>query len=296
MNDILKNQNSEYSIGKLSAQRYLYSRAKYIFISRLALSVVFAIVGPILIFNFESIKIYVAVFAIFYTVIDFFFLRKVENDYRKQGAIIQELFDTELFMLPWNGIVVGDKPDEENVYAYSQKYKSKNKNLDNLNNWYSNEVSNLNISQACAVCQRTNVWWDVSLRTRLLISLISFIFLLTFLIFIFLCKNSENLFLFIASLLPFYETLLDYAKSQFSSIDKIKKLKTHIEKVLDKIIARSIDDVSLKTDLRIIQDEIFRHRATCLFVPDFFYKFFRNKQEEQMNVGAKHYVDIILDT
>ncbi len=293
MNDINLKQNQDNQIDKLAAQRFLYSRAKLIFITRLIISIAFAVLGPIVIFQFNDIKIYVAVVATFYTIFNFLLLRMIENRHRMDGAKIQELFDTELFNLPWNKIVAGEKPEKEKIFLYSKKYKFKN-DIDTLKNWYPKNINELDLLPAVAVCQRTNIWWDVTLREKLFWSLVLFMFVLTFVIFLTLSKNSENLFLFIVFLLPFYETLIDYTKSQFSAVNRIKKLKVQLDDIIENISDNSISDDTLVNNLRIAQDEIFRHRESCLFVPDWFYKIFRDSQEGQMNYNAKHYVDIIL--
>ena len=220
------------------------------------------------------------------------FLRKIENTYRKNGARIQELFDLRLFNLPWNNIVAGEKPDNEEVFLYSKKYKLKN-SLEDLKDWYPKDVGRLNLLPAVAVCQRVNVWWDISLRKNLFWSIIFVIFVLTFIIFIVLSKDSENLFLFIFSLLPLYETLISYAKSQFLSIKKNKELKKSLNSLLCDM-TNEIDNDSLKNDLRIIQDEIFRHRESCFFVPNWFYKIFRKNQEAQTSYSTRDYVNKIL--
>jgi hypothetical protein len=95
-------------------------------------------------------------------------------------------------------------------------------------------------------------------------------------------------------LLPFYSVIIDYARSQYLSIDTIKHLKNTIESLLDDPLLFSAGNNDIKNNLRIVQDEIFRHRKSCLFVPDFFYKYFRDNQEKQMNYSAEYYVNKFL--
>lgn len=289
MNNIVRKQNTEEFIDLLCAQRHSYTKAKTVFVFRLVLSVLFAVLGPILILNLERLQGYVAISAIFYTIIDYFILRNIENRHRQDGAKIQESFDTGLFNLDWNNLVVGERPDNEKVYSYSQKYKSKN-DIENLTNWYSQDISELELPNATVICQRTNIWWDVALRERLFWMITVGIIVITFIIFIYFYENSVVLLSILATLLPLYETLVDYAKSQRSSITRTKALKNKLENIIESIIAGNTVDTQ---ELRTTQDEIYRHRASCLFVPDWFYFLFRDEQEGQMNYSARHYIDRI---
>ena len=289
MNKMIEQQNTDEYIDLLCAQRHSYTKAKTMFQTRIVLAILFSIFGPIIILNFEGVKSYVAIFAIFYTLLDFLFLRRIENSHREDGARIQELFDIGLFNLDWNNIVAGNRPDTEKICSYSKKYKEKS-NLDNLNNWYSPEVATLEINNAVVVCQRTNVWWDVSLREKLFWFLGACLVVLAFIVILIFSQDSVTLFSILASLLPLYETLGDYIKSQRASIIKIKDLKSRLEELLENIIH---GQTVTTTDLRTVQDEIFRHRSTCLFVPDWFYFFFRDGQERDMNYAAQHYVNRI---
>lgn len=289
MNDIIKKQNTDKFIDFLCAQRFSYSRAKTIFIVRVVLSGLFAVLGPVLILKFKDINSYIAILAILYATVDFFLLRSIENKYRQDGAKIQELFDVNLFNLEWNEIVAGERPDSEKIYSYAKKYRNEN-DVKDLINWYSNDIAELELSYAIVICQRINVWWDVSLRRRLFFSIvITMIFIVVLSIFFF-HKDIINLLLIIATLIPLFEILTDYVKSQWFAIIRIKKLKNKLDSMIEGII----DGKNISSqDIRIIQDEIYRHRASCVFVPDWFYRLFRDVQEEQMNYSTKYYVDRI---
>tara|TARA_B100000745_G_scaffold52942_1_gene31476 strand:+ start:6744 stop:7619 length:876 start_codon:yes stop_codon:yes gene_type:complete len=286
MNIITTHQNEVECIDRLAAQRFAYAKAKQIFIVRISISTLFAVFGTMLMVSIEETKLYIAIAAIFYTMIDIFLLRNIENTYRRDGAKIQELFDTGLFGLEWNHLVAGSVPENEKVCLYNQQYRQKN-DIENLFNWYPGDVAELSLEQAALVCQRTNIWWDVTLRQKMF-WLITFGLLgLTFMLFIFFHGSSHLLLTVIVTLLPLYEVLCDYARSQYLSISKIKELQSKIEERIERVTG---GESVLQSQLRTIQDEIFRHRESCLFVPDWFYFFFRGKQEEQMNYAASHYV------
>jgi hypothetical protein len=239
--------------------------------------------------KFTEIQFYVALFAIFYFIFDLLFLRRYESDDRSSAAKIQEMFDIDLFGISWNDVVADSKVDEEKIISCADNYKKKNKNLDNLYDWYPKCIADVDMPVAIAICQRINIWWDVNLRKKLFWSIIFFIVLLTLVLFVF-GKNLANSVFFLFPMLPFYEVIINYAISQSNSIKRILNLKNKIEKLLDdkKLL---FDEIKASILLRSIQDEIFRHRESCIFIPDWFYKLFRNKQEDQMNYSAQYYID-----
>lgn len=286
MNEITIKQNLQEQIDKLAAQRCLYSKAKNIFYCRILFSLIFAIVMPLLARFLGNYWYHVALVVVFYFIIDIFILERIEDSYKKDAAKIQESFDVEVFNLKWNDVVVGNKIDEEYILKYSDLYKKNNK-VDDLLNWYSEEVSKIDLIPAIAVCQRTNIFWDISLRITvfwtIIITLIAAIFV------VFVC--SKNPVLILLSLLPFYRVMADYCKSQKSTIESIKSLKNKIEGFLNESSNFTIEKISY---LRSVQDEIFRHRKNSAFVPDKLYWLNRSKQEKEMNYSAKNYVDRIL--
>ncbi len=284
MNEITIKQNLPEQIDKLSAQRYLYSRSKKFFYVRIFLSLIFAIIIPLLANRLQSQWYYVALVATLYLVIDIFILERCEELFKKNAAKIQESFDVEVFSLPWNDIVVGNKVDEEEVLKYSELYKKRN-SVDDLMNWYSQDISKLDILPAVAVCQRTNIYWDISLRKKIFWALIIILIISVFVIF----ALSKNPILVIFSVIPFCRVVAEYCISNHKTIKKIENLKSKIENGFNNLI--QLNKINY---LRTVQDEIFRHRESSAFVPDCFYKLNRDKQEKEMNYSAKHYVDQIL--
>jgi len=194
--------------------------------------------------------------------------------------------------MQWNQVIAGRMPSPENILVYAKKYLLKNDEK-LLLNWYSSEIEELDMAHATLVCQRTNLWWDTQLRRQVAWCVLAFISAITFFVLFLLNDRPVSLPYILFSLLPFYEVTIDYIRSQFSSVNKMLAIKEVTENILDKIVNNRIKSKDLQSKLRVIQDEIFRHREACLFVPDFFYMIFRANQETLMNQGAKHYVDLI---
>lgn len=289
MNEIAIKQNLPKQIDKLSAQRFLYSKAKKIFYVRVTLSFILAIIATFFISTFNGSQYYIALIITFYLLIDIIFLERAESSSKKDAARIQESFDLEVFGLPWNNIVANNRIEEEKIAEYAELYRRKNGGeVDKLLNWYSPEVSKLDLTPAIAVCQRSNIYWDVSLRKQIFGALTIILIISVLAIFMF----SQTPILLIYSAIPFYRVIADYAKSQKSTINNIENLKDKIENFLDN---PNNFTVNQSNTLRTIQDQIFIHRETSAFVPDWFYEMNRDSQEKQMNYSADHYVDKLLN-
>ncbi len=290
MNNIAKNQNNEELITMLEAQRYLYSKAKKIFNTRILISLMIAIIGPLLISNFDQTKVYVAAISIACILLDITLLEKIENSSRGDAAKIQELFDVTLFELDWNKVVAGKKPELELIYESSSKFiANKKNNISELKNWYPEKVSTLDQLAAIVICQRSNIWWDINLRKNF----IKMLYLLLVVFFVFgilisIIKNQEvrTIVILIFSFFNLFKILLKQINSQESTIKSTEHIKDQLEKLIEETIDGGKNKSDLKNDIRVIQDEIYRHRKSCFSLPDWLHNFFSETNEQQMIYNA----------
>lgn len=292
MNNIRQLQNTNNSIDKLSSQRQLYSKAKTFFTLRLLMSILIAIIGPILITQYDKSRPYVALISIIYIFFDIIVLKKIESKNRENAAKIQELFDIKLFGLEWNNVVAGNKPDMEMVYVNSEKYKKKN-NTAALFDWYPKGIESLDLMSAALVCQRSNIWWDVSLRKiyiKILFSALSF-----FAIFFAVVSIAKNLDIqkileTILPILPLISILVSQIESQISTVSKMDSLKEKIESLINVIVENNCTQIDVEGQIRSIQDAIFLHRESCFSLPNWLYGLFMKKYEKQMEYNADTHI------
>jgi len=288
MNEIVVKQNIKTAIDKLFTQRKLYSESKLIFYIRFWVALMIAIFIPILASVLPEQKNYFALFSVVYLLIEVI-LEKIEKNKRSNAAKVQELFDTEVFCLNWNSVVAGQKPDQELISNYI--LKETGKDVKALNNWYPTEISKLSRNQAVIICQRANVWWDSTLRNKLVSFSFIFLVILTFLAVVLNIHKTLGTFLIvIIPLVPLYKVVINQIVSHKNSIRRLDFLKEKIDQMIESKTQASMCDA----DLRLIQDEIFRHRTENQPVPDFFYKIFRDKSEKIMNITAEQYIEKIL--
>ena len=279
--NIASEQNTADNLRLLVAQRHLYTRAKGLRRWRTFGSVGLAGVAPFILFFWPNLKSLMAFIGGFWTLIASL-VGHAESKKKKEAATIQEQFDTELFELPWNHMLVGNKLTPELIHAATRDFKgSKNE----LRDWYSDPGSTpypLNV----LLCQRSNLVWDWRLRRHYgtaitVLTAVYFIFTIVFVIATKQTLLDYILGLFLPSLSAFLQGI-EVAKAHFTTAkeqeDKEKESSSLWESGLE-----NPDSVS-QEDCRKIQDWIYLRRSTGPLVPDWWYKWLRDKYDIDMRL------------
>ena len=274
MNNILFEQNSEYFIKLLKAQRVAYNRAKnYQFVD--FISILIAIMPPILILKNLNYSTYLSVIGVFWTVIAIF-SEIIKKEVTKLGAIVQEQFDVEIFKLSWNKILVMDKIEVNKIVELSREYKK-----NDLIDWYSKEVdSTIAHSIAVLLHFKTNIIWGSSLRDRynnfLILSLLLYY---GGSLAISISKNTGvfDFSIWIAPSLPFLVYCVTTIKNQKEIIDKYKDINKSLNKLIEDFIVKK--EEPNQEILRQIQDLFFLQRLNPCKVPNWFYSLYRKNTE-----------------
>lgn len=294
MSKITELQNSDRSVQLLFTQRKLYSIAKNYYLAQTIVAVIAAVLFPIVAAYYPNLRSSLAIASLIFLLSELFIIEPAYRRNRLLAAKFQELFDTEALGIKWNHLIAGAKPDIEILHKYigQMTVEDKNKLLD----WYPVSVSKLPSRISCIICQRANIWWDFSLRKAFRICLIILIILLSAIMIYFNLHNILTIVL--QNILPFLP-LIRIAESQIraqeSTMHLLEKLKTYLDDLIEKCVNNTLpsDDIS-DNSIRSIQDEIFRHRSTTLFVPDRLYYFCRNDHESSMIFNAEDLVSKIL--
>lgn len=291
MNKIADEQNEKKSIERLFVQRKIYSQAKIIFYIRLILALLIALVGPILAVSFPAQKHIIALSSLIYLLIEFL-LKNIEANKKTTAARIQELFDTEVFDINWNETIVGAKPSLEVINKNLIGVTEEDFKKANIENWYPIKIKELPQNLAILICQRSNIWWDSNLRKKVVLCMYVVLSLVSLLSIILNFSNVlSDVIVNVLPLIPLYKVLIGQIIIDNKSITRLSILKNKLEYILEN--NPSIVNIN---ELRLIQDEIFRHRSNNQPVPDFFYKIFRDNSEKIMNMTAeqciqKYYYD-----
>jgi len=290
---IIREQDSDINIKYLSAQKQIYNNGKETFAVQVLIAVPIPIIISVLKPLLENDKYNIAWIFIFYSIVATFlefFCENKANKLKKLAASIQEKFDTNVLMIDWNKALIPQKPADELIYRYHNKFIKKNK-LDKLYGWYSNEVKFVDTNVATLLCQRTNCSYDFTLRKRYAKTII-LLAVSTFLILFFVSGQFETTIpQFISNVLfpslPVFVMAYKQISSNNDALENLNHLKELIETELESL---TINDIIDKHQIRQIQDKIYLKRTNSPLLPEWAYNFLRQNLEAEMHFSMKEKV------
>lgn len=209
----------------------------------------------------------------------------------RRAVVIQETFDSELFGLPWNEGLAGQRVPTAEVHALSRALRSGGKRERYiLAGWY-DDTGNIASPMDVLVCQEQNLGWDLRLRGRYAIFLGSAAAVwLTLGIGLGFGRHlpADRLLLswFIPSL-PALVLALELMVNQIEIYSEKKRLLGALVRVVGAQTNGTVDAarrVELWHFARHIQDGLFATRVLGPRVPHFLYHLFRSKDEEDYQV------------
>ncbi|MFN6476460.1 S-4TM family putative pore-forming effector [Nostoc sp. DedQUE07] len=295
LNSIAQEQNKVRYLDRIAASSYLYSKAKFILLIQVLLSVAITVIFSIVVAVFPRFEIWAAFYGISVSIIDAAILDDFQTSLKRQAAKVQELFDCELLHLDWNKIKIGNRPDAESINRLAKKFKQKSTNLATIENWYPSVVQNVPLPIARLICQRANCWWDSNLRQRYIVWVVSTFCLVTILVFAIGLSNTITIQrFFIVILAPLSPTILwsirEYRK-QREAIETLERLKDYVENFWVDIINKKLNPDQIERESRELQDGIYDYRCNNPLIFNWIYNLLRNSQEEAMNKGAEELVE-----
>jgi len=287
-------QNENLQLERLAAQRQLYTSAKNVMQIKFFLTIPILILLSIITFLVPTLKIWYAFYGIFLVLINAAILNPFEISLKKQAATIQELFDCEMFQLPWPKWKLNEKPDPELIQKEVTNYIKKNHDFSALQDWYPKQIEKLPHSFARLLCQRINLKYDADLRrhytTRLLI-----LFILVGIIIvslgIFSGLTIETFILaMLAPLLPLIIWGMDEYSKNIHAADHLENLKRLSEQLWNLSISSSISREQFDRESRDLQNEIFDCRKNNPLIFDWIYNRMKDPQQDQMYKSADFFV------
>lgn len=214
---------------------------------------------------------------------------------RERAAAIQEDFDCNVLGLPWNAVLAGCRPTEEEVHRAADG--SRRKGVDGLRNWYPPVVDRLPLYQSRIICQRINCRWDKHLRDYCRASawtLFAIIFGLIFATGLSLGLSTNELVVYV--LVPVSPTLfwaIRESKQQGAAVDASRDLQSRLNKLLEQSMKGDLERPSVEVQSREIQNKILLYRSACPLVPDWTYRWFRKRDEHSMKDATEEIVNRI---
>lgn len=157
---ILTAQNEPGMLSWLRALSVSHTRAQRLAELRTGLSVLIAVSGLVAAFTASvatPVTVLGAAWALAYSI----GLASWESSEVRRAALLQEMFDTRLFGLPWNGVMAGEQSAAQEISWLSRRYKGRE---DTLRDYY--EIPDLPNPYDVLACQLQNLGWGSRIRRR----------------------------------------------------------------------------------------------------------------------------------
>ena len=292
---ILRTQNENFQINCLLAQRNIYSNAKILQIILFVIAVIIPVALAFFIKYYPQILneknsiycLYLVLALASEKVLEYFIKRK-----KKIAASIQELFDRKVLLIKENNTLDRISVDEEIIRNYSRKASKNAKKVREVVDWYSKEVFKLKTNVATVLCQRTNIYYDFSVRDNYKIFLYLVVITTFVILLIFSLWNDNSIKSFLIEVLiptiPIFNFVYKEINQNNESIDNLKCLKEIIENILQNI--KNTTEIDEKK-IREIQDRIFLNRILNPLIPDYLYKILRPRLEDEMNYSIEQKIN-----
>ncbi len=293
---ISKKENSPDAIRLVRAFRQGHRVAKGVGKKQLALSLSAIVLGVAADRWAPNMKAWIALYGIAVALFDTAFLEANGKKAQESAALIQEEFDSLVLELPWSK---KSRPDPETVLELAAEYeKSSSKKDTPIADWYPIIVDALPIERARLICQRTNMWWDASLRHNVwpyyLAGLIALALGATAWG---LAKDlhADALVVVFASLVPAALQLLRKLRAHKEAASESDRAKEHIDQVWARMRRGEMTDSSLGREAVPLQEEVYQRRRTAPEIPEWLYNRKWKKYEERMKAAAKKMVSEALE-
>lgn len=289
-NNISVKQNTQKELGRLAAQRELYSSAKRFYLTQTIVSVLIPVMAAVAGIYVASMSPVIALYGLSVFVIDLVLLEPQVQSRKEKAAKIQELFDCSVFELSKSPLKVVDDISVEEVLRSSEAHAKIRSNIEKIKDWYPKVVAEVDLPIARIICQRSSCWWDKELRNRYRQILLAITVLIPLAILIGCCIKqlpTIQFVLIISALVPFLQFTIKQWNDNRAMDCRLMILTNYINNVWDRIIQRTITYEILEIESRRIQDAIFDNRSLSPLVFDFFYWRSRKNNEMTMTKAAE---------
>jgi len=295
MNNIAQNQNSGQALRELLAQRTLYSKAKRITLAQFGLAV--AAPGALILAEFyhPDLKAWTALTAIVITFVNEAVLEPIKGSVREQAAKIQEAFDSRVLEMPWSDLRAGPPVEREEIVELADI----NSNTDALRDWYSPDVAAASLPIGRLMCQRTNCFWDSTLRRRYRALIAGILIVVSIGLIAFALWRDLAMVDFVLSIavpvLPFLLWSFKEMREHSEAADRLDRLRSFVTNCWRQILAGTIAESDLVQASTQLQDAIFDHRRRSPLVFDWLYRWLKKSLQENADSSAREMLQELRD-
>ncbi|WUR91064.1 S-4TM family putative pore-forming effector [Streptomyces sp. NBC_01262] len=282
---ILSAQNSQRSLRLLAAQRRLYSDAKVIHFARISTVLGAGIAISSLSLAFNSLRPLIGtasgLLLFLFSVVG----SAREKRKQREAAAVQEEFDTSLYRLEWNNEIAA-RPNNSLVARAAARHRG-----GGLENWYGDTGSVVRPLDVL-ICQRSNLGWSISLHAYWAAGAV-WCGVFTISSTVMACGltgmsfNSALLGVF-SPLVPVVRELIEIWRLNSESLRLKEEADARGAQLWDTAMKSGI--IPSEAECRKLQDVIFSSRQKNALIPDWFYQWRRNAEEDAMRLGVEDYV------
>lgn len=237
----------------------------------------------------------VSIGGFFWFVVSAFLLKGLAGNTARQGALLQEMFDTALFYLPWRATVAGDPIPEPDVRRLARKLprgSAKDKRI--TDGWY-DPTNGVHHPYDVFIAQEQNLAWDARLRRRYsyLIAAAAILWATIGLVAGLVVADvslGDTLLSFFVPSLAAYQIAYEIWSGQRKVADERDRLTKVVNTELHNGRLGHIPDDEchrLRNVARDVQDGILRTRLDTTRVPEWFYTRFRDDDERDFGDTAE---------
>jgi hypothetical protein len=234
----------------------------------------------------------VSIVGFFWFVVSAFLLKDLAGNTARQGALLQEMFDTALFHLPWRATTAGDPIPQPDVRRLARKLPrggAKDKRI--TDGWYDPTTNVHDVF----IAQEQNLAWDARLRRRYshLIATTTILWTAIGLVAGLAVADAtllDTVLSFFVPSLAAYQISYEIWSGQRKVADERDRLAKIVNAELHNGRPGPIPDDEwhrLRNVARNVQDGILRTRLDITRVPEWFYKRFRDDDERDFGDTAE---------
>lgn len=283
---IFEAQNTPDARRLVAAQARIYSDTKIFAGVRLTVVIGLAVVAAVVAIRFPAQRTLFGVGGGITLLLISFVTGNMEKRLRMIAAATQEEFDTRVFRLDWNGVLV-DRPPTARIAKSAHRYRG---NRDQ--NWY-DDTEDIHRPYDVLICQATNLGWGASMH-RLWAWVLSFggALVASAVIAAGLLGGLGWNGLITAVLAPALTPIKEVVEQIRANLENARS-KEATERKITELWASGMSGESTPSDsqLRALQDRILQFRQTNAFVPDWLDAIFHRQNEVAMRISVKSRVE-----
>jgi SMODS-associating 4TM effector domain len=216
-----------------------------------------------------------------------FLLKRAAGATARQGALLQEMFDTALFYLPWRATVAGAPVPEPDVHHLARRLRRGSPKDQRITTGWYDSTEGVHHPYDVLIAQEQNLGWDARLRRRYASVILAAVVIWSGLgliagIVIANATVVNTLLSFFIPSLAAYQVALEIWAGQHRIAAERQRLLDTVTTELRNAQAGTISEPEwhrARDVARDVQDGILRTRLDAIRVPEWFYRHYRNRDE-----------------